>query len=704
MKIEKVEINNFRKLNKNVIIDMDNELLIVGKNNTGKTSVFEVFEKFLSPRKSFKFEDFNYSSIGKTYINSIYCEYKETLKCNNNKKLNDEQINEVSKKFPQIKITIDLSIGKNDNLALIKDLIYEFENNENIQLIGKYEIFNIKYLIDEYENYNNKIKEKREITQDIRLEDLDFYSYFKRHYFSTYRINFYSTKKNGKYIKKVEEKFVKNLFNIGVITAQREVDDTSEQSRQNISNKIWEYYQRITKENKELHQEDTFKNSIDDIKGMLNNNYSAIFKTLIGEINTNILNNDKRQSVEIASDFDIEEMLKKNSKLQYSIDDLILPESYNGLGYSNMLYMFIQIITYKNEVMNQNKIFNILFIEEPESHLHPQMQSSFLEKIENILGKEENIYKIITTHSSYILQNSELLNIRYFLEEENNMVVKSLNKYLNKEENIGFKEFLKKYFRINTCDLFFADKAILVEGSVERMLMPIFIKKHDRDSLVTNKLSKQHITVLEVGGAYAHVFNKLLDFLDIKTLIITDIDSVSGQYNSKCECDLSNQTKEHLTIKTSNAVIKNWFDIENKPLYIKDIVEKPSINTLLIKKNSKDEEIRKISFQLPNNEEMKWGRTFEEQLIIENSSYFENILKNEDGTLKIESLKKAIKCTKEGNVCNIDSKDITSSILKEYAYFIVEEIEKTDLAFDLLTLDSWILPNYIEEGLKWLQK
>ncbi|NFI51377.1 ATP-binding protein [Clostridium botulinum] len=69
MKLEKIDINNFRKLFEEVNIDIDFETLVVGKNNTGKTSIFEVVDKFLSGGSSFKFEDFSSHTITSNYIN-----------------------------------------------------------------------------------------------------------------------------------------------------------------------------------------------------------------------------------------------------------------------------------------------------------------------------------------------------------------------------------------------------------------------------------------------------------------------------------------------------------------------------------------------------------------------------------------------------------------------------------------------------------
>ena len=66
----------------------------------------------------------------------------------------------------------------------------------------------------------------------------------------------------------------------------------------------------------------------------------------------------------------------------------------------------------------------------------------------------------------------------------------------------------------------------MVEGMTERMLLPTVIQKLEDLEPDLPKLSSQYMTVLEIGGAYAHIFFELLEFLELRTLIITDFDSI----------------------------------------------------------------------------------------------------------------------------------------------------------------------------------
>src|SRR3546814_7631322 len=82
--------------------------------------------------------------------------------------------------------------------------------------------------------------------------------------------------------------------------------------------------------------------------------------------------------------------------------------------------------------------------------------------------------------------------------------------------------FLHQYLTLTRCDLFFADKAVLVEGTTERILVPEILRKLDaarRQAGGRAEIRAQYITLLEIGGAYAYLFEPLLEFLELRTLI-----------------------------------------------------------------------------------------------------------------------------------------------------------------------------------------
>ena len=213
------------------------------------------------------------------------------------------------------------------------------------------------------------------------------------------------------------------------------------------------------------------------------------------------------------------------------------------------------------------------------------------------------------------------------------------------------KDFLHKYMVLTSCDLLFADKIVLIEGPTERIMLPELIRKVDSNSDANEpKLSNQYLSVMEVGGAHAHIFLNLLNFLDLSTLIITDIDSVDKDNNNKaCEVSKGN--------RTSNSCLKKWFGPEIKPV---DLIAKTN--------NEKTQGRVRLAYQIPEIDSTECGRSFEDAFILANHSEFE--LNEPDSTI---------------------------------AYGKAQKIKKTNFAITYgIDNTEWHVPRYIAEGLQWL--
>lgn len=137
----------------------------------------------------------------------------------------------------------------------------------------------------------------------------------------------------------------------------------------------------------------------------------------------------------------------------------------------------------------------------------------------------------MTTHSSHIVAECDFDDIKYFFKtnEGDNVISKNLSDLeimYQKEKgskNNHFK-FLKQYLTLNRAEVFFADKIVLIEGDTERILLPAMIKKLDQENEYDIPLSSQNISIIEVGN-YAEIYAEFIQFIGIKTLIITDIDT-----------------------------------------------------------------------------------------------------------------------------------------------------------------------------------
>ena len=108
-------------------------------------------------------------------------------------------------------------------------------------------------------------------------------------------------------------------------------------------------------------------------------------------------------------------------------DGINLPEAYNGLGPRNLIFILLKLFEFFREfteLCQKESGVHLIFIEEPEAHLHPQMQEVFIRKLNEIRVMFEATYNdgapwpvqfVVTTHSSHIANEASFDAMRYFL-------------------------------------------------------------------------------------------------------------------------------------------------------------------------------------------------------------------------------------------------------------------------------------------------
>lgn len=404
--------------------------------------------------------------------------------------------------------------------------------------------------------------------------------------------------------------------------------------------------------------------------------------------------------IDIAIESSISEknLLSDNTNLSYRQGgDCSLPETYNGLGYLNLIGILFEIETRIQELFEQPADINLLYIEEPEAHTHPQLQYIFIRNIKshikahrNKLLKEKNkqLQILITSHSSHIVSECNFDDIIYLKKNGNTVIAKSFNSLKEEyggDEQKGFK-FVKQYLTMNRSELFFADKAICIEGDTERILMPMMMHKIDskeKPKADLIPLLSQNISIIEVG-AHSHIFIPLFEFLGIKVLIITDIDAATKNNNGRYVKSHPQEAKY-----TSNVSIKDFF---------KDTCLDESNNEFeeLLKKTPEDKiknNIR-IAYQIPETDGEYQASSFEDAFIALNKDF---ILKNKEGLCEYGALK------------DFSNDEIENG---DYYNFALNNVKKKSaFASSLLYFDDengeedekWAVPHYIEEGLLWIR-
>lgn len=384
-----------------------------------------------------------------------------------------------------------------------------------------------------------------------------------------------------------------------------------------------------------------------------------------------------------------------------------LPEDSNGLGYQNLVSIVFALMGFRDKWMKVGKAgksktseealippLHLVLIEEPEAHLHAQVQQVFIKQAYGVLRKHDklkespdlNTQLVVSTHSSHLAHEADFASLRYFrrLPAPAEVGAVPLTSVVNLSEIFDGSDkterFVKRYLKATHCDLFFADGAILVEGPAERILVPHFVREREAYAY----LKRCYITWLEIGGSHAHRLRPLIEHLGLSTLIITDIDAKDGATNAAVV------PKRGAGQRARNETVKTWLPQEESLDVLLDMKSEGKIFT-----DPSGYAVR-VAYQTPISMVFKskdaaeaLANTFEDALVYENPELFAKLA----GHGLIAKFRDAL----------TTSADFAQ--LAEKASDALKNGTKAEFALDILfseEVDQLKVPAYINEGLAWL--
>lgn len=683
MQLIKYSLKNFRRL-ENVTIELEsNETIFVGPNNSGKTTAALAFRYFVLKSNPFSIHEFPACQLD--VLNSFGAQ---------------EELKDLS--FPNIEMELWFSVDPETEYGRIANLLTITSiEHASIGIRISLEVTDIEKMREEY---TQSISVGDTDTVDFGKNTLTSYLSVPANFSRHFSLQYYSLESNGDKVlpKKLEKEdgsqVLRSLLHVDFVDAQRNIDDQEKGRGTRLSSALATFYQRNLEK---PGISEIASKVIDKNNEELTDHYRSHFSDLLAVIKNLGIPAANDRDLKILSTLSPESALKGNTALHYvdAESQHELPEAYNGLGFKNLIYMAIQISHFHIQWMRTEEsrpLCLVIIVEEPEVHLHAQVQQTFISNIWNIIqteakkaGEESCLPQfIVTTHSSHVVDEIAFEKIRYFrrcpsvVASTSSTAAKkasdvfSLRKFKcgkdeadDEEEENNNISFLRKYLKLTHCDLFFADAVVLVEGTVEKLLLPEMVKKS------APELQQKYLTILEVGGAYAHRFASLLDFIQIPYLVITDIDS-SDPVNKKTpvRADTSDAV-------TSNASIK-WF---LKKHLVKDLMK------LSIKDQIAGDGNYFVTFQKPTSVvgygpgKKMYGRTFEECFV------YENISAVRDASLIVPvSLESGLDFEK-------DYQKVFDTVRKK-------GFAKVEFALDVVSSNfDWNTPIYIKDGLGWLE-
>lgn len=638
--------------------------LIVGKNNSGKTTVINALERLLGSG-SFSSTDFNFMYLRKDILDEYMKE--------------DGDI-----PFPYLEFS--LCIGIKDNKSALLNNIASFltlgsveQSEVNIRV--KWEIEETEIFIKEMEKLKIKATsfylDSEDILFDKFLELLDDIKF---------TFNFYN---DADETINASINDLKALVNIVVIKANT---ITSEEALSKAFNKIIDVRFRDSEKTKKDNLKESTERTILSMNKTLNEYFEKEHAKSINESIDSMITNEKYQVI-LKSDITLKKLLDTVIKYMYKEGDYHVPETQFGLGYTHLMMIVAEIIQYAEQYHESdiNSSINLISIEEPETYMHPQMQELFMKTINELVSsllsinqKHINSQIIITTHSSHILnskihEGDSFNNINYITEAGGlSKVICISDNQINPGVDNDFV-FLKKHMKFDLCNLFFADAIIFVEGITEYWLLKYYI---DNDDFLKNR----YISLMLISGAYGKVYEKLIHLLEIPTVIITDLDIQRSEEEKGIFLQIDE--KKIATRITTNDTFKHFLTetATETATAIKDI----------IKDYYTDRKLRVITQK--DSIENYYASSFEEAFILTNSE--NNILNEVLKSIKPIIYKNIIDnggLVKNSFKFQMKLKDSKSDFANKLLYEILTEKEKEKENIP-------VLPSYILDGFEFIKE
>jgi len=713
MKITSFALKNYRRLADVTLVLDDKTTVLVGANNSGKTSCIGALHTFLKSPDNLKVRDISKRN---------WKEIQDLGKQVEQEFPTIEKMKELSDVLVRLLPNLDIQITAEASEAYkVRDILPDLEwIGGALSVRITYEATDISKLFREFVDTRGVVSNHR---GDVSLWPKDLCDFLEkgRNFSRFIKQRHHILSKEAKpdeneVLQPLKSEALKKLIRVDVISEQRGLgaEDNTDQKgpyseKQRLNKLLRDYYERILNPEdfpeaddlKVLGQQQKLEN---DFTERLNVQFAAPFTELQNMGYPGIGGNPV---VEIAAKISGTDALQKSSSVRYRFDkkeEEFLPESYLGLGYQNLIYLTFRLLEFRDKWMRVGKSaslgdnaeeqiepIHLVLLEEPEVNLHAQVQRVFVSKAYDTLRnhpdlcdkktkKDKSEYQtqlVISTHSSHIIDDMDFKDLRYFRRNDaNTSIAMDHTSIANMSELFTNAKaellFVRKHLKLTHCDIFFADGVIFVEGQAERLLVPEFISNSFPG------LSSRYISMLEVSGAHTHKYRELVEKLGIATLVLTDIDSVDNSGNSCFPQKNSDQ-------KTNNDTLKIWHP---KKEALDELVALPQARHAI---TSQDAPLY-VAYQKPTMISGKeiLSRTFEDALILANfeGAYFKK--------------KKKLKAAKAAF-------EDESQSLSESLYDYVQGLKKGDFAFDCLFHlaeggeSSFNPPEYMSEGLKWLE-
>jgi len=747
MQIKSVSIRNFRRLHDTKVEFSPDTTLLVGPNNSGKSSAILAIERFLNEPGRFRVTDISLSnlstlsSIGRTWIDQDEADDPQSGK----------QIRaDLLPLMPAIDIWFDANTSELAKFPPAVSELTQYPGHFGVRLALEArdpEMFRENFIRD-YRKSAAALRGADQELQGISLRPTSLVQHLEKAIQRDFRIAGYvlpssspasedgadsqplyhaDLSASNSDIQAVDPALIRRLVRVNVITATREMSEADARGNsERLSTMVGRFYANHIRQTETLSKHDLRAIHAEQIAINASNAVANdLLQDSLSEIQSLGYPGGGNPTPIFESDR-VFEVPSRQMYLRHKVDEEIeglrnLDESMNGLGYQSLIYMIFRMMGFRRSwLAGEDRLQNgealspgahkmqlgiepihLVLVEEPEAFLHAQVQQVFIKRALEVLRKDHETpdygtlhsQLVVSTHSSHIAQELNFDAIRYIKRETATAAnpypvsnVKNLTNVFG--DATATAKFVRRIIRVHHCNMLFADALILIEGAAERILLPEMIKPY-------KSLSAAYIEIMDVGGSHAHQLRELVEALGVPTLVITDIDAMLATEAELTKKDGSPRKPILKKVRpelnqgqeTGNHTLRKWLNRGHK------------LDDLLVladdDKTAAGESPDLVRFAFQGSHSTAPGvvpSTFEDALALANLASFAEV--HGEGLLK--------------NFAKIASESSDIGEKAEKMYKALADGDKTRFALDVLYSlpdgSSLNPPEYIASGLAWLDE